>query len=261
MVHTGQVDEVWICPTGPRPDLPQLASPSQRLAMCEIAVNQCTSPTTPIRVVDHEVREASLVGPDGTVATYDSLVYLREHHPGCDICFLVGADKVGHIASWGSQQGRTGERIFEEFEILVQPRPGFEVDFARYASRRVTPLRLPSGFAMAESNGESREVRKRAMREWSSERQGGNNMAALNGLVAPGVLAFIVRHRIYEPPGLPPLPPRASKKKVALVGGAFSPFSARFTYDGGHFSINRSRSWAVPSRPSPRRTCASRAKL
>ena len=43
-----------------------------------------------------------------------------------------------------------------------------------------------------------RQVRKRARREWSANAQHGNRMAALNGLVQPGVLAFLIRHKLYR---------------------------------------------------------------
>jgi nicotinate (nicotinamide) nucleotide adenylyltransferase len=83
-------------------------------------------------------------------------------------------------------------------------------------------------------------VRKRAKREWTADPMNGNAMQALNGLVQPGVLSFILRHRLYAPMACPQ--PQMSSRmeiayrspgekgveiaaptRVAVLGGAFSP--------------------------------------
>jgi hypothetical protein len=59
IAHTGLVDEVWLCPCGPRPDKPNMkTSASDRAIMCELAINTMVTPTFPIKVTKHEVDEA-----------------------------------------------------------------------------------------------------------------------------------------------------------------------------------------------------------
>ena len=45
IVHSGQAEEVWLVPCGPRPDKPGLKTPPlHRYVMAEIAVNTMFSP-------------------------------------------------------------------------------------------------------------------------------------------------------------------------------------------------------------------------
>ena len=53
ILRSRRVDEVWLTPCGPRPDKPNLATPTlKRWAMCEIAVNSALPPTAKVRVCD-----------------------------------------------------------------------------------------------------------------------------------------------------------------------------------------------------------------
>ena len=90
---------------------------------------------------------------------------------------------------------------------------------------RMKWLELPSNFQMAESNAAATEVRKRAKREWTADPELGHGMRALNGLVQPGVLAFILRNRLYQHLVSVPRPPPKLTTKVAVLGGAFSPIT------------------------------------
>ena len=72
-----------------------------------------------MRVSDHEVKAAT------PMATYDSLVWLRETHPDCEFSFVIGSDWLQpgtDLRTWQSHEGRTGERLVTEFDFLVFPR-------------------------------------------------------------------------------------------------------------------------------------------
>jgi len=223
--------------------------------MAEMAVNQGVSPSFPIYVVDHEVKEASLAGADGTVATYDSLHYLAEKHQDCDICFVIGSDWLRpgtDLRQWTSKEGRTGDKLLSEFDFLVLPRPGYEVaDLAAFGPRMMW-LTLPANFQMAESNAAATEVRKRAKAEWKADPEKGNGMRALNGLVQPGVLAFILRNRVYQQ-APPPRKPGAPKIKVAVLGGAFSPITNTHMQLASEVVISKmvDEVWFCPCGPRP----------
>jgi len=226
IVHSGIVDDVWICPCGPRPDKPTVLPPEPRLAMCEISINQGLSPMFPIMVADHEVKETSLAGDNGQVATYDSLVWLRENHPNCEFSFVIGSDWLQpgtDLREWHSKEGKTGHKLVTEFDFLVAPRPGYDVPDLSVFGPRMKWVSLPNNFQFSESNASSTEVRKRAKREWQADPTKGNSMQALNGLVQPGVLSYILRHRLYAEHPSPEPPKSQAKKRVAVLGGAFSP--------------------------------------
>ena len=125
IIHSGQVDEMWLCPCGARPDKPTMTQPGYRCAMAELAVNQGVAPSFPLYVVDHEVKEPTLAGADGSVATYDSLRFLAEQHKDCDISFVIGSDWLRpgtDLRLWTSKEGKTGDRLLSEFDFLVLPR-------------------------------------------------------------------------------------------------------------------------------------------
>jgi len=266
IIHSGQVDEMWICPSGPRPDKPSLSSPGYRCAMAEIAVNQGVAPSFPILVVDHEVKEAAtLAGADGSVATYDSLRYLAEKHRDCEISFVIGSDWLRpgtDIRKWTSKEGTTGEQLLNEFDFLVLPRPGYEVEELSAFGPRMKWLALPGAFQMAESNAASTEVRKRAKQEWKDDPLRGRSMLALNGLVQPGVLAFILRNELYKAAGsaaaAAPAPSakrtkRTKRTNVGLLGGAFSPITNTHMQLASEVVISGmvDEVWIVPCGPRP----------
>ena len=194
IVHSGQVDAVWLMPCGPRPDKPDMgATPQQRLIMCEIAVNTTVSATFPLSVTDHETQEA--------MATYDSLCYLRTRYPECVFSFVVGSDWLQpgtDLRKWESKAGMTGDKLVSEFDFLVIRRPGYDVDDLQQYGPRFTWMDLPHGFKLVESTASSTEIRKRAAQSWSAEAANSTALSSLDGLVAPGVHAYILRHKLYR---------------------------------------------------------------
>ena len=167
--------------------------------MAEIAINQAVSPSFPIRVADHEILHPALV------PTYDSLCYLREHNPDCEFVFVIGSDWLQpgtNIREWTSNEGCTGDRLLNEFDFLVLPRPGYEVGDLKAFGPRMYWLTLPEGFKWVESNATSTELRKRAkftsLRELSVAGEHESNLRAMDGLLPPSVLAYIRRHRLHE---------------------------------------------------------------
>lgn len=194
IVHSGQVDAVWLMPCGPRPDKPDMGTtPQQRMIMCEIAVNTTVSATFPISVTDHETDEA--------MATYDSLCHLRTAYPDCVFSFVVGSDWLQpgtDLRSWESKEGKTGERLVSDFDFLVIKRPGYDVADLSSFGPRFSWMDLPHGFKLVESTASSTEIRKRAAQSWSAEASESTALSSLDGLVAPGVHAYILRHRLYR---------------------------------------------------------------
>ena len=200
IVISGHVDEVWLVPSGPRPDKPNMrVSPRQRYIMCEIAVNTGLSSSFPVRVSDHEVKH------NEPLATYDSLSYLREHHDGCQFVFILGSDWLQpgtSMREWSSKEGRTGEQLLDEFDFLVLPRPGHEQCDLTTFGPRIQWLTLPDGFKCVESNASSTELKKRAkfssLHGMNTAADGEYDLRAMDGLLPPAVLSYIRRHKLHE---------------------------------------------------------------
>lgn len=87
-------------------------------------LRQAVSPSFPIKVTDHEVTQGE------RMATYDSLCHLRAAHPDCVFSFVIGSDWLQpgtDLRQWESKEGKTGERLLNEFDFIVFPRSGYEV--------------------------------------------------------------------------------------------------------------------------------------
>jgi len=208
IIHSGAAEEVWLVPCGPRPDKPKLKTPPiDRYVMCQIAVNTMFSPCFPIKVSD-----AECFGSEA-MFTYDLLSLLREKHPDTEFVFVIGTDWLQedtNIAKWDSKNHAwkagdpedqktiiTGDKLLEEFHFLVVRRPGYEVTKTSEdptGLKRFGPklhwLDMPDNMSFVEGNLSSTEVRKR-----NGLPQG---FTRIEGLVPPGVLAYIKRGGLYR---------------------------------------------------------------
>merc|ERR1712217_142768 len=86
----------------------------------------------------------------------------------------------------------TGQKLVEEFDFLVIQRPGDKV--CDTPSSRFKWLVMPEGATFIQGNGFSTEVRKRAVLDEEFQEQ---RLNVLDGLVPPGVAAYIGRHHLY----------------------------------------------------------------
>ena len=207
LVHGRAVDEVWLCPCGPRPDKPAMRTPAvDRYVMCELAVNTRFGAAFPVVVKDAETFRGS------AMYTYDLLCALRAAHPDCDFAFVVGSDWLQpgtDLRQWTSSDPSdptgervivTGDRLVEEFDFLVVPRPGYDVPAGGLAAfgprfRWVAPA---GGFSLIEpGNISSSELRKRMSQELARDP---NRTAPelLDGHTPPAVVSFIQRRGLYR---------------------------------------------------------------
>eukprot|EP00754_Rhynchopus_humris_P005457 Rhum_TRINITY_DN12725_c0_g1::Rhum_TRINITY_DN12725_c0_g1_i1::g.53990::m.53990/K00969/nadD; nicotinate-nucleotide adenylyltransferase len=192
IIHSREADEVLVVPCGPRPDKPSLTTSSlDRYVMCQMAVNTTFTPDFPIAVSQAEV------GLEKAMATYDLLTMLRDENPDTDIVFVLGSDWLqsgtgNDIRNWRSNDGPTGKRLVDEFDFLVVKRPGYEVEDLRVYSERFRWLVMPDGMQYIDSNLSSTEIRSRAYSSVEADR-----LQIIDGLVAPGVLAFVKRQGLY----------------------------------------------------------------
>jgi nicotinate (nicotinamide) nucleotide adenylyltransferase len=208
IVRSGQADEVWLVPCGPRPDKPGLKTPVfDRYCMCQIAVNTVFTPGFPVKVSDAEVHV------DEAAFTYDLLTRERDNHPDTDFVFIIGSDWLQpntDLTKWNSlntgwKPGMpeaertiiTGHKMIQEFDFLVLERPGCEVPSTpedptglKKFGPRLFWLSMPDKMTFIEGNLSSTEIRKR----WARKPQ----LDSIDGLVPPGVLGYICRRGLYQ---------------------------------------------------------------
>lgn len=244
VIHSKQADEVWLVPCGYRPDKPNLSPALPRYIMTQISVNTSFSPTMPIFVSDEELPLPK------TLPTYDLLNSLRTKYPDNDFVFVIGSDWLSpgtDLRDWtsndpvtGEQTLKTGEKLVSEFDFLVIPRPGYEIGELSKFGPRMRLLEMPSGVTMMEGNLSSSEIRKRLATDTGGESPKAlasmsadlaverirHNTALIEGLVCPGVLAYINRKAMYanliKTSGVES-PSRRKRRNVAVFGGAFDP--------------------------------------
>ena len=156
IVHSGKVDEVWIVPCGPRPDKPSLrTSALERLVMCHLAVDATFGTTFPVRVNDVEIMRPA------SIPTYDLMTMFRDQHPDVEFFFCLGSDLLRSLPRWDK-----GDKLVEEFQFLVIPRPGYELpgqvglddpdEMPPVSAAGLSPARsldLPTGAAVPPTDG------------------------------------------------------------------------------------------------------------
>jgi len=177
VLHHGHVDELWLCPTGSHADR---TSPYDRYAMCEIAVSSWFSSYLPVSVTDVELSQSR--------NTYQTLCTLRDNHPDCQFAFVVGSDWLlgDRIRKWDD-----GDKLIKDFDILVMQRPNFQDEAPE---GRFKLMELKSDYTLLTNSANEKEARKRARKSrWT-----GDGVHGLDGVVAPGVLSYIQKKKLYQ---------------------------------------------------------------
>eukprot|EP00927_Polykrikos_kofoidii_P055070 TRINITY_DN49388_c0_g1_i1.p1 TRINITY_DN49388_c0_g1~~TRINITY_DN49388_c0_g1_i1.p1 ORF type:complete len:605 (+),score=74.38 TRINITY_DN49388_c0_g1_i1:134-1816(+) len=275
IIQGGSADEVWMVPSGPRPDKPSLKTRAvDRYVMCQLSVNVCFSREFPIRVSDLEV------GLDEALATYDLLCKLRDAHPNLDFSFVIGSDWLqegSNMSEWtsrnwswkhgDSEESRTivtGHKMLTEFDFLVVNRPGYDVPAKpedptglRAFGPRLRWIKMPEGVTFVEGNLSSSEIRARArnevhVRKALAEEESKRSLFYVEGLVPRIVLGFMLRENLYASPSLANTP-MGKRRRVAVYGGAFDPITNSHLMCAGEIvhSGCADQVWLVPCGPRP----------
>jgi nicotinate-nucleotide adenylyltransferase len=224
IIHSGHADEVWIVPSGPRPDKPGLKTPAiERYCMCQIAVNSQFSPGFPVKVSGQDIEK------EEAAATYDMLCELRDKNPDCEFSFVIGSDWLQpntDISKWDSMNPAwkpgcdasipkkivTGHKMLAEFDFLVIYRPGNDVVKSkedptglRKFGPRLRWMEMPHEFTFVEGNLSSTEIRRRIKKSYEVYEQQFHGRVSssavlrpIDGLVPLGVMGFIYRTNLYR---------------------------------------------------------------
>jgi nicotinate-nucleotide adenylyltransferase len=125
-VHTGHMiianqivglttlDQVWmvVSPHNPLKKKATLANDFDRLHMVTLAIGQ----NVKIRASNVEF---SLPKPSYTI---DTLIYLREKHPGYQFTLIMGGDNLATLHKW-----KNYEKILDNFDLFIYQRPGIHL--------------------------------------------------------------------------------------------------------------------------------------
>lgn len=109
------LDEIWfmVTPQNPLKTQAELWSDDLRLKLVELAIDDYSR----FKVSDFEFH---LPRPSYSVHTLEKL---RETYPGREFHFIIGSDNWARFDRWYQS-----ERIINENQIIIYPRPGFPVN-------------------------------------------------------------------------------------------------------------------------------------
>jgi nicotinate-nucleotide adenylyltransferase len=167
------LDEVVFVPTGePYHKAGRPVSPAEdRYLMTVVAT--ASNPRFTVSRVD--------LDRHGPTYTIDTLTDLAALHPDTDLFFITGADALADILGW-----RSSVELFALAHFVGCTRPGFPMERSTLdamPSERVTLVEIP---ALAISSTDCRVRTARGEPVWY--------------LVPDGVVQYIAKHRLYEPP-------------------------------------------------------------
>jgi nicotinate-nucleotide adenylyltransferase len=164
------LDEVIFVPTGqPWQKSERAVSPAEhRYLMTVIAT--ASNPRFTVSRVD--------IDRPGPTFTTDTLRDLADERPGAELFFITGADALAKILSW-----KDAGELFELAYFIGVTRPGHRLDGTGLPADRVSLLEVP---AMAISSTDCRERVREGLPVWY--------------LVPDGVVQYINKHRLYDPP-------------------------------------------------------------
>ena len=171
IARNSDLDEVWlvVSPLNPlkRTIADTLAPNEQRLDMVRLALRSCE------RLFASDI-EFSLPLPNYTINTLNAL---KSKYPETDFSLIIGADNLALFERW-----KDSDVIMSNFDMLVYPRPGVDLDslMQKYPKVRVlenAPLHDVS----------STEIRRRL-----------SSGESVSGLVNPEVEKYIRDNNLYS---------------------------------------------------------------
>jgi nicotinic acid mononucleotide adenylyltransferase len=192
------VDELWLCPSGARPDKPSLRVAAwPRFAMAVLAL-ECAAAPARVRVAALELWRGAAAPSRALLAA------LAAAHPRVRFSLVIGADLLPALPTWVDAPA-----LLREVAFIIVSRAGYgggggSGDACAPGGagwpRRATALPLPA--APAASSSEARALLARA---YAAARGGGAAAAAADDawraalrLLPPAALAYALEHRLYD---------------------------------------------------------------
>ncbi len=137
--------EIWIVPSGERPDKAIGIGTDMRLALCQALLKSVENHDTIIRLIDFELLAQTETN------TLDSSTYLEKTYPDHIFTWVFGSDSIKTMRTWPG-----GEQLFSTLNMLIVPRPHYELTSLPPRARVI-----PAVKASPESSTQVREKLKR----------------------------------------------------------------------------------------------------
>lgn len=117
ILNSGEVDQIWLVPSGTRQDKKTVAPGWARAEMLQQILNICFDLDERLQVCSVEIEDSSPIR--GTVELIDEL---KNRFSDLEFKIIIGADLVPQLPSWRNQ------KQLKEFQFLVVGRPGTFTD-------------------------------------------------------------------------------------------------------------------------------------
>ena len=172
-----RLDEVWLLPSNnPLKDPSRYVSPEHRLKMLCLAISEFQEDGLRISGKD-------LDRGDQSSYMIDTLRELQEENPGTEFSLIIGSDSLHTLVDW-----KDWRSLVNEFEILVVPRPGIEIpkEWIGVGKIRILSSLVTQGFSSTD------------LRRWAKDVQEGKSIEDKVKAFPPGVLEYIIKHRLYK---------------------------------------------------------------
>jgi len=174
VLNSGQVDEVWLVPTGLNPDKVSHASPENRKQMVAVMLATMFGSRVPVFLNTTQINR-----PWQPSTTAELVQEIERRYPEHEFRFVIGSDLVKEIPKWHQAENLTRRERF----FLVVPRLGDPLPEA------LPPYAAPISMEnVGVTNISSSLVRARIVQGMS-----------LEGMVPPAVISHILRNRLYQP--------------------------------------------------------------
>lgn len=130
VLENAAVEEIWfvVSPQNPFKQNKNLLHEFDRYDM----VRQAVENNDRFKVSDVEF---SMPKPSYTI---DTLVYLKEKHPGYDFKLIIGGDNLLIFPKW-----KNSDKIISEFGLIVYPRPGASNDSRLLKHQNIQSIEAP----------------------------------------------------------------------------------------------------------------------
>ena len=126
VLNAGIIDKLWfvVSPQNPFKKSNSLLNEYDRLHLVRVA----TEEDNRIYVTDAEFH---LEKPSYTSQT---LIYLTEKYPGHHFYIIIGSDSYQNLPQW-----KNGAFMMKNYDFIIYPRPGFEIDQEKAPNMLVIP--------------------------------------------------------------------------------------------------------------------------
>lgn len=173
LLKSSECDQVWVLPSGDRPDKPGVSRAADRLAMIKLAIEGGFKADPRVLVSDLHCGNYGI-----GYGTIDLLDYCKSNFKDRDFSVVIGSELLVQLDNW-----KESARLKSECKFLIIDRPG-ESSVERSSSYKIRRVTDNAGLLVEISSSTIKERLK----------SGANIERDLD----PKVLQYILKHGLYD---------------------------------------------------------------